>query len=105
MFSAKFSKEITVDIPADLAYDKVIEVIEESGFNLIVADKEKLEILAVSKTSWKSWGENIYFLLEGMDSGTTIKFNSAALFQIYTWGKNEDNYKAFFQKLEESFTI
>lgn len=105
IFSAKFNKEFKVEISADLAFDKILEVIADSGFKLIVADKERLEILAISKLGWKSWGENIYFTLKEIDEGTLISFDSAALFQMYTWGKNEENYTVFFGKLEESFTI
>ena len=104
-FSANFNKEIIVELPADLVFEKILEVIDESGFKLVTADKEKLEILAVSQTSWKSWGENIYFSLVERNDLTTIHFDSAGLFAISTWGKNEDNYRAFFDNLEESFTI
>ncbi len=105
VFSAKYSKEFKVDIPAHLAFDKILEVIAESGFKLITQDKEQLQILAVSSMGFKSWGENIYFSLKEVNGSTVVQFNSAALFQIYTWGKNEDNYSLFFKKLEESFII
>ncbi len=105
IFSAHFNKEFDVEIPADLAFAKIIEVIADSGLKLVTADKDKLEILAISKTSWKSWGENIYFALKETGETTLISFDSAALFQIYTWGKNEDNYAVFFRKLDDSLTI
>lgn len=105
IFSANFNKEFEVDISADLAFAKILEVIADSGFKLVTADKDKLEILAISKLGWKSWGENIYFTFKGIGESTLISFDSAALFQMYTWGKNEDNYTVFFRKLDESFTI
>lgn len=105
IFSANFSREFEVEIPADLAFDKILEVAAESGFKLAKADKDKLEILAISTTSWKSWGENIYFKIEENAGQTVVRFDSAAIFGIYTWGKNEDNYSVFFEKLEDSFTI
>ncbi len=105
IFSAKSSKKFEVDIPTDLAFDKIKEVIAQSRFKLITEDRNKLEILTISKISWRSWGETIYFTLEETVGKTLVKFDSAALFQIYSWGKNEDNYKVFFEKLEDSFTI
>ena len=105
IFSAHFGKKFEVEIPAELAFGKILEVIDDSGLKLVTADKDKLEILAISKLSWKSWGENIYFSLKDTGENTLINFDSAALFQIYTWGKNEDNYAVFLRKLEDSFTI
>lgn len=105
LFSARFTKAFEVEIPAGLAFAKICEVIAGSGFKLITADKDKLEILAISKPGWQSWGENLYFTLKEREESTLIRFDSAALFQIYTWGKNENNYMVFFGKLEDSFTI
>jgi len=105
IFSAHFKKEFDVEIPADLAFDKIREVIDESGFKQITADKDRLEILAIARPGFRSWGENVYFTLTESGSHTRVRFDSAALFQLYTWGKNEDNYSAFFKKLDDSFTI
>jgi hypothetical protein len=105
IFSAKYSKDFEVEIPADLAFDKIVEVIGESGFKLVTADRERMQILAIASMGMQSWGENIYFGLEEVGDKTIVKFNSAALFQIYTWGKNEKNYSVFFAQLEDSFTI
>jgi hypothetical protein len=105
IFSAKYSKDFEVEIPADLAFDKIVEVIAESGFKLVTADRERMQILAIASMGMQSWGENIYFGFEELGNKTIVKFNSAALFQIYTWGKNEKNYSVFFTQLEDSFTI
>ena len=105
IFSAKFNSKFQVDIPVDLAFDKIKEVIEESRLKLIIADKDKLEMLAISNISFSSWGETIYVSFEGTGNRTLVKFDSAALFQMYTWGKNEDNSKVFSEKLENSFII
>lgn len=106
LFSAKVHKEFIIDIPRDLVFHKLKESIEASKFKLTYDDPEKLQMLAISKTSWKSWGENIYFSLqESGNNDTLVVFDSAALFQIYTWGKNEDNYTKFINELEQSLTI
>lgn len=105
IFSAKSGSRFEIDIPVDLAFDKIKEVIADSPLKLIKADRNKHEILAISNISFSSWGENIYFSFEEIENRTIVKFDSAALFQIYTWGKNETNYKVFSEKLEQSFTI
>lgn len=105
IFSAKFSKDFEVEIPAELAFDKIVEVIAESGFQLITADREQMQILAIARMGIRSWGENVYFSFVEQGEKTLVQFNSAALFQIYTWGKNEQNYSVFFNRLEHSFTI
>lgn len=105
VFSAQSGNKFVVDIPVDLAFDKIKEVIAESHFKLITEDRNKLELLAISKISWSSWGETIYFTLEESGNKTLVKFDSVALFQVYTWGKNDDNCTLFSEKLENSFTI
>lgn len=105
IFSANFNKEFKVEISPDLAFAKIVEVIVDSDFKLVATDRDKLEILALSKIGWQSWGENIYFTLKAAGESTLIRFDSSALFQIYTWGKNEKNYTMFFRELEDSFTI
>lgn len=105
IFSAKVKKAFDIEIPAELAFHKVIEVMNESNLKLVDKDEHKLEILAISKTSWQSWGENVYISVEENNGNTILHFDSAALFQMFTWGKNEDNYRQFFRKLEDSFTI
>lgn len=106
LFSAKVHKEFIIDIPKDLVFHKLKEVIEASKFKLTYEDPEKLQLLAISKMSWKSWGENIYFSLqESGNNETLVIFDSAALFQVHTWGKNEDNYTKFINSLEQALTI
>ncbi|MGK0308578.1 MAG: uncharacterized membrane protein YbhN (UPF0104 family) [Urechidicola sp.] len=61
LFTNKVRYEKTFDLPNDLMYQKVIEVINDSKFKLADTDKEKLEILAISTLSAISWGgEFIY---------------------------------------------
>lgn len=98
-------REIEFDIPKELVFDKLLEVITDSPFSIKYTNKEKFEILATSKISWFSWGENIYIQLILSKGITIIKFESVAFFQIYTWGKNENNFDEFLQKLDESLIV
>lgn len=105
IFSSKFRKDFKFDIPRELVHEKIIEVIKDSPFEIKYADRDAFEILAVSKMSWMSWGENIYLTLVETEGKTRIRFDSVALFQIYTWGKNEKNFEIFLEKVEDSLTI
>ncbi len=99
----RFEKEF--DISKELMFEKLIEVINDSKFKLIKADKEKFEILAITTITWKSWGENLYISFDTIGDETIMKFCSVTLFQIYSWGKNEKNYDDLIHEIESSLTI
>ncbi len=105
IFSSKYRREIEFDVPKELVFDKLLEVIADSPFTPKYENKDKFEIFATSKFSWSSWGENIYIQLILSKGKTIIKFDSVALFQIFTWGKNENNFDVFLQKLDESLIV
>jgi hypothetical protein len=99
----RFGKEF--DIPKELMFEKIVEVINDSKFKLVKADKEKFEILAITKISWISWGENLYISFETNEGKTIMKLCSATLFQITSWGKNERNYNDLLSEIENSLTV
>lgn len=105
LLTSKAHAEKSFDIPKDLMFEKIIEVINDSKFKLIKADKEAFEILAIAPISFKSWGENLYVSLETKGNETTMKFCSTTLFQIYSWGKNEKNFTDLLNEIESSLTI
>ena len=104
-FSTKFRTNIEFDIPKDLMFNKVIEVIENSKFKIQLVNQDKFEIFATSPMSFKSWGENIYIDFREDDGKTIMNFCSATISQIYSWGKNEQNYDQLIQNIEESLII
>ena len=99
----RFEKEF--DIPKEMMFEKIIEVINDSKFKLVKADKENFEILAITTITWKSWGENLYISFDTIGDDTIMKFCSVTLFQIYSWGKNEKNYDDLIHEIESSLTI
>ena len=103
--TAKTRSEILFTIPRELMFDKIIEVIKDSNFNLINANRDKYEILATTRISWLSWGENLYISFEDKENETIMKFCSATLFQIYSWGKNERNYDNLLKEIEDSLIV
>jgi hypothetical protein len=105
LLTTKVRAEKGYDIPKELMFEKIIEVINNSGFKLIKTDKEKFEILAISTITFKSWGENLYINFETKGNETIMKFCSSTLFQIYSWGKNEKNYDDLLNEIENSLTV
>ena len=88
-----------------LMFEKIIEVLSNSDFKLVETSKSKFEILAISKITFKSWGENLYISFETSGNETTMKFCSVTIFQIYSWGKNEKNYTDLLNEIENSIII
>jgi len=105
LLTTKFRSEKLYDIPKELMFEKVIEVINNSNFKLVETDKDKFEILAISTITFKSWGENLYISFEAEGNETIMKFCSATLFQIYSWGKNEKNITNLLNEIESSLII
>ena len=103
--TTKYRREKSYDLPKELMFEKVIEVIKTSKFKLIEADSNALEILALSDFSYKSWGENIYIQFEDDEYGALLKFCSVTVLQLYSWGKNEDNFTALLDDIDRSFII
>ena len=105
VLTSKMRSEVSMSIPKDLMFDKMIEVINDSKFKLTVSDKSNYEILATTGISWFSWGENIYISIEGEGEKTTMKICSVTFFQVYSWGRNERNYNDLLRGIEESLTV
>ena len=105
LITTKVHYQKSYDIPKDLMFEKIIEVINNSNFKLVETNKEKLEILAISSLTFKSWGENLYISFETNGNKTIMKFCSTTLFQMYSWGKNEKNYDDLLNNIESSLII
>lgn len=105
LFTTKVRSEKSYDIPKELMFEKIIEVINHSDFKLVETDENKFEILAISKITFKSWGENLYINFETKGNETIMKFCSSTLFQMYSWGKNEKNYEDLLNEIESSLIV
>jgi hypothetical protein len=81
------------------SYDKMFNLstdsIKESGFSIKEVDRVNGLIIAKSGLTWKSYGEKIRVYFKDTGEGTQIKMTSKA-YQLFDWGKNEDNINKFF---------
>jgi len=105
LFTTKEHWEKSFDIPKELMFEKIIEVINDSRFKLVDTNKNTFEILAISTITISSWGENLYISFETKGDETIMKFCSATLFQVYSWGKNEKNYNDLLNEIESSLIV
>lgn len=93
------------DIEAGLLYDKLLDVIKNSQFTLLDADKTTGELLCGTSINLLTWGENIYVRLEAVRGGSQIHITSVTLFGNTSWNRNETNMESFIDSLETSLTI
>ncbi|RLD87025.1 MAG: hypothetical protein DRJ09_10980 [Bacteroidetes bacterium] len=105
LFTNKYHYQQVTDVSKELMFEKLKEVINNSKFKLVDSDDKRMELLAVSKISMRSWGENIYVSLTSKEKNTVITFCSVTVLQVCSWGKNENNVLELANKLEESFII
>ncbi|AFU68138.1 hypothetical protein P700755_001192 [Psychroflexus torquis ATCC 700755] len=105
ILTSKVHSKKTFNISKELMFEKIIEVINDSKFRLVETDKDKFVILAITSISLRSWGENLYINFETRGNETVMKFCSVTLFQIYSWGKNEENLTDLFNEIESSLTV
>jgi hypothetical protein len=102
---AKEVRIMTSDIPCELLFEKLIDVIEESDFDLADSDKNSFQLLATTFPNFYTWGENMYIeISETENNNSEIKFTSVTIFG-YSWNRNKKNLEKFFQLFEESLTI
>lgn len=96
---------LEVDLSADLLFDKLLEVIEDSEFKLLDSDKDSAEILCGTSANFLTWGENMYIQLWETNGTTSVQFISTTLFGKISWNRNEKNYESFIASFEASLTI
>ena len=105
IFAEKFRYRTEFDFSKSILFHKFVEVLSNSNYKVISADENKGEIFAVSPLSWRSWGENIYIDLSEENGKTVMDFCSACFFQVYSWGRNEQNYNRLLNNFEDSLII
>lgn len=103
--TSKYKASISSDLPKELMFQKMIEVVENSKLKLVSVDESTSKIFATKGLSWQSWGENIYIDFEEKKNETKMNFTSTTVVGIVSWGRNEKNYSGLLSNYEESLTI
>jgi len=105
LLTGKFKIDNEYDFGKGILFHKIIEVLRNSKYKVVKYDEEKALILATSRMSWMSWGENIYIKIDESGEKVIMNFCSTTLFGIYSWGRNEDNYYNLINSFDESLII
>lgn len=106
IFLDRKTEVVKLEFTSDLLFEKLLEVIEESSFNLLDISHEKLQIACGTNPNFKTWGENIYIQLYRIEEDTTkVEFISTTIFGGSSLNRNEKNFEKFMQSFEESLTI
>ncbi len=93
------------NIEQELLYDKLLEVIEDSSFELRDENRAKGELLISTPLNLLTWGENIYIQIESTHKGSKVHFNSVTIFGNSSWSRNDRNYEEFYENFEQSLII
>lgn len=105
IFSEKMTWEKEFDFDQELLFNKIMEVIDDSNFELVSSDSAQGKIFAIAKMKPNSWGENLYFDFTSKDNHTVLKLTSTSVFGWRLFGDTENNWNKFMNDFEESLTI
>lgn len=105
VFNAKIRYTKEFDLPKDILFHKIEEVLKEAGFKVVNTNKTESSLFATSSISFWSWGENIYIDLAEKNGNTEVAFCSACIFGLVSWGRNEKNFELLLETFEKSLVI
>jgi len=104
LVSAQFSNQNT-EISSELMYEKMPELVRDLNYQVQNSNLLKKSIFITTPISFKSWGENIYIDIDETNSGKSIINITSASLQVYSWGKNKQNFDKLILEIEESLII
>lgn len=104
-FSIRVKRDILSDIPKDLLFEKLKEVVNESNFHVFDSDESSQQILIGTKTNFWSWGENIYVSISEDEAQSLISFTSVSLYGNNFLNAGEKHFSIFQESFEQSLTI
>lgn len=94
------------NIPKELLFEKMKEVVTSSSFKLMDLDVNASELLVTTAPNFWTWGENLYIEITGRENETSIiKVTAVTVFGSYSWNRNRKNHVHFYESFEQSLTI
>jgi hypothetical protein len=105
---ARYVQEI--DLPKELLFKKLIEIMPAAGFKIKHTDENNGTIHASTPITWTTWGENIYISLMDVNGKSILEFYSTSIisgpnFRYISRERNERNYNNFLREFENSLVI
>lgn len=98
--AAKFEESKKYELSKNKLIQTTKEALEKCNFKIKTINEEEGKIHAKTKLSWWSWTENIDVKIED-DGIVNIKSECYFPLQIFDWGKNKSNVKAFFAEMKK----
>lgn len=86
----------------DVVFKAAKKALKDLDMNILEADFERKTIIASTRTSLFSWGEDIQvrFKVVGNNINVTIDSNSKA--QLIDWGRNSSNEKEIIEEITDT---
>lgn len=94
---------IESEIPPDLLFEKLNEVIQEMPFKLVDSNKSKGELLVTTAVNFWTWGENVYIQI--IEKEQKVIITSVTIFGSFSWKRNKKNFVILNKAFEASLTI
>lgn len=106
IFSAKFKTVKTFDLPDDLLFEKIKEVLIDQKHTVFYENNDTKEIYATTKMNWRSWGANIYIDFKPEKEGAAMNFKSSAIFGVFDFtNEHEKIYNGILIAFDKSLII
>ncbi len=101
----KRSIEIKYDLSKDIIFEKYLEIIKGTDFEVIYKNEEKGELFLCTATNLLVWKQNIYLKLIENNGETMVNIDCATINQVVSWGANKQRTDDLIQRMEEAFII
>ncbi|KAB2946263.1 MAG: hypothetical protein OIN84_02065 [Candidatus Methanoperedens sp.] len=88
--------------PQPIIYDAIKKAFKELEWKIIEESKDKIN--ASTPITFVSWGETIEIVISSDSNYTKVKVTSNPNFQIFDWGKSEENVKTMFDTITNLLT-
>lgn len=110
ILTSKIRRVQEIDLPKDLLFKKLIEILPRAGFIIKQSDEKHGTIHAITPITKMVMGEIIYISLAEVNGKSMLEFYSVSIFSGYNFRhilkeRNERNFKKLIQEYEESLII
>tara|TARA_R110002050_G_scaffold41242_1_gene100053 strand:- start:43190 stop:43702 length:513 start_codon:yes stop_codon:yes gene_type:complete len=105
IFTSKYRRNLTIDLPSKVAYGKFIEVIENSGMVLETTNDSSFELFAYTKSSLKTTGVNLYIQFLPLSEVCSKMAVLSVSFMIFDDGRSHQTLIDLIDEFENSLTI
>jgi hypothetical protein len=110
ILTSKIRRVHEIDLPKELLFKKLIEIMPHVGFIIKHSDEQRGTIHAVTPITKIVMGEIIYISLTEVNGKSMLEFYSTSIspgfdFKYILRERNERNFKKFLQEYEESLII